>query len=131
MSRLIALGLGLILSANGLFQLAAPLAWYDAVPGVVTTGPFNAHFVRDIGAAYFVAGGGLIAFARFPSEARPALYASAAFLTLHAAIHVFDAVCGQRPLQDTLRDFAAVHLTALITLSLALAAAPNKGPCHA
>ncbi|CAN7244614.1 hypothetical protein LJR219_000989 [Phenylobacterium sp. LjRoot219] len=122
MVRIIAAALGLFLGANALFLLLAPLAWYDSVPGVTATGPFNAHFVRDVGAAYLVAAGGLAAFAWRPREARPALFAAAAFLTLHAAIHVFDAVCGAQPLQDTVRDFVGVHLVALITLGLASAA---------
>lgn len=43
----ILLGIGGI--ANGLFMLVSPADWYFAVPGVTTTGPFNQHFVRDIG----------------------------------------------------------------------------------
>src|SRR3546814_4042435 len=38
--------------ANGAFMLAKPLDWYVFVPTVVTTGPPNAHFIRDIGLAY-------------------------------------------------------------------------------
>jgi hypothetical protein len=30
--------------------------WYASVPGVVETGPYNPHFVQDIGAAFLVAG---------------------------------------------------------------------------
>src|SRR3546814_5141163 len=44
--------------ANGAFMLAKPLDWYVFVPTVVTTGPPNAHFIRDIGLAYL--GSGLI-----------------------------------------------------------------------
>ena len=51
---------GLGLAANGLTMLAFPDAWYDLVPGVPQTGPFNPHFVRDIGAAYLVAGATLV-----------------------------------------------------------------------
>jgi hypothetical protein len=122
--RVLASALGVGLAANALAQLVAPLAWYGAVPGVTATGPFNAHFVRDIGAAYLVAGCGLVAFAWRPRAAWPALVAAAAFLTLHAAVHVFDAACGPRPLQDTLRDLVGVHLVALIALGLAIAARP-------
>ena len=39
----------LFLSANGLFMLIAPEAWYEFVPGVTDTGFFNQHFIRDIG----------------------------------------------------------------------------------
>ncbi|HVJ53953.1 MAG TPA: hypothetical protein VM689_15900 [Aliidongia sp.] len=39
----------LFLSANGLFMLVDPWAWYELVPGVTSTGFFNQHFIRDIG----------------------------------------------------------------------------------
>ncbi|MEO8115730.1 MAG: hypothetical protein ABI655_15180, partial [Phenylobacterium sp.] len=57
MTRIIAGALGLLLAANGLYMLFAPAPWYGAVPGVPSTGPFNPHFVRDIGAAYLTAAG--------------------------------------------------------------------------
>jgi hypothetical protein len=120
MGRILAAILGLILGANGLAMLFAGLWWYGAVPGVTATGPYNPHFVRDIGAAYLVVGASLAAFAVRPREAWPAVAAAAAFLTLHAAIHVFDAVCGTKPLADMVRDFAGVYLPALIALTFAL-----------
>jgi hypothetical protein len=119
MGRIIAGLLAIVLGANGLAMLLAGLWWYGMVPGVTATGPFNPHFVRDIGAAYLVTAGGLAAFAWRPSEAWPALVAAAAFLTLHAAIHVFDAACGTRPLQDVARDFGGVYLPAVLTLAIA------------
>lgn len=118
MSRILAASLGLALGANGLAMLFAGLWWYDAVPGVTATGPYNPHFVRDIGAAYLVSAAGLAAFAVRPAQARLALLGASAFLTLHAAIHGFDAVCGPRPMADFVRDLAGVYLPALITLAL-------------
>jgi hypothetical protein len=41
--------LGVALEANGVFMLVSPEQWYFAVPGVTSTGPFNQHFLRDIG----------------------------------------------------------------------------------
>ena len=120
MSRILAAVLGLILAANGLVMLFAGLWWYGVVPGVTSTGPYNPHFVRDIGAAYLVVAASLAAFAARPREAWPALVAAAAFLTLHAAIHVFEAVCGTRPIADMVRDVAGVYLPALIALALTL-----------
>lgn len=121
MLRTIGAALALVLAGNGAAMLAAPLDWYGAVPGVTATGPFNPHFVRDIGAAYLVAGAGVGWFAWRPREGWPALAAATAFLILHAAIHVYDATCGTRPLQDMLRDLAGVYLTAALALFLALA----------
>ena len=119
MARTIAGALGAILALNGLAMLFAGLWWYAAVPGVTATGPYNPHFVRDIGAAYLVAGGALAAYAAWPREAWSGLVAAAAFLTLHAAIHAYDAVCGTHPLADVLRDLAGVYLPAALALWLA------------
>ena len=118
-TRSISALLAVVLGGNGLAMLFACLWWYGAVPGVTATGPFNPHFVRDIGAAYLVVGVSLGGFALRPREAWPAFVAAAAFLTLHAAIHVFDAACGTRPLQDVIRDFGGVYLPALVTLVFA------------
>jgi hypothetical protein len=46
--------LGLGLAVNGLVMLGFPADWYPTVPGVIDVGPFNAHFIRDIGVAYLV-----------------------------------------------------------------------------
>jgi len=55
--------LGIGLAANGLLMLAVPADWYATVPGVTDTGPFNPHFIRDIGVAYLIAGVALPWFA--------------------------------------------------------------------
>ena len=70
--RIVARIVGLGLIANGLTMLAVPPAWYDLVPGVPQTGPLNPHFVRDIGAAYLVAGATLVWFA-IDHAARPSI----------------------------------------------------------
>jgi len=67
-----------------------------------------------------VSAAGLGWFAARPREGWPALVGAAAFLTLHAAIHVFDAVCGTKPLADMTRDFAAIYLPAILTVAIAL-----------
>jgi hypothetical protein len=124
--RWLAAGLALALGANGLVMLFASLPWYDAVPGVTSTGPFNPHFVKDIGAAYLTAAGGLAWFAASPRTGWPAMAAGAAFLTLHAAIHVYDAACGSRPLADVQRDLVGVYLLAALPLLLALFRKPTE-----
>lgn len=126
MARIVAAVLAVLLAANGLAMLFAGPWWYGVVPGVTATGPFNPHFVRDIGAAYLVTAGGLGWFALRPREGWPALAAAAAFLTLHGAIHVFDAVCGTKPLSDAARDFAGVYLPAILTLAIALRRSPER-----
>lgn len=119
MSRIVAVILAVLMAANGLYMLFAPLAWYNAVPGVVTTGPFNAHFIRDIGAIYLVTAGAAAWFAWRPAQGWPAVVAVALWHSLHGAVHVFDAVCGTRPVADLTRDFVGVFVPALIALALA------------
>ena len=126
MTRFIAVVLAMILGANALFMLAAPLAWYDAVPGVPSTGAFNGHFVRDIGAAYLVTAMGLAWFAWRPVQGWPALVAGATFLTLHSAIHLFDASCSASPLADLIRDFPGVFLPTLAAAGIAFVQKPEE-----
>lgn len=88
------------------------------MPGVTGTGPFNRHFVNDIGAAYLVCAGALGWWAWDRGRARPALIAAAAFLLLHALIHLAEAAAhgGGHAL---LRDLRGVYLPALIASWLA------------
>ena len=110
--------LGLLAAANGVFMLLATAAWYASVPGVPNTGPFNAHFIRDIGAAFLVAGGSLVWFAR-DARARPAALACAAFFVLHALVHLTDAITGRESLYQAVHDLPTVYLGALLALWIA------------
>ena len=125
MTRILAAALAAMLAANALAMLFASFWWYGAVPGVTATGAYNPHFVRDIGAAYLVAAGGLAWFAWRPVQGWPALAAAAAFLVLHAGIHVFDASCSANPLADVIRDLPGVYLPALLAAWLAVAPRPG------
>lgn len=125
MPRILAALLALFLAGNGVFMLAAPQAWYLAVPGVGETGPFNPHFVADIGAAYLVAGIGAGWAAWRPASGWPALAAGTAFLTLHALIHLRDALAGHG-VQALARDFAGVFLPTAIALLLVFLLKPDE-----
>ena len=52
--------LGVLSAANGAWMLVSAPTWYENLPGVVDTGAYNGHFVRDIGLAYFVSGAGFV-----------------------------------------------------------------------
>ena len=117
--------MALAFAANAAAMLSVPLSWYDTVPGVPTTGPFNPHFVRDIGAIYATCALALGWFAWRPAQGWPALAAAATWLSLHAAVHVYDASCGASPLADVQRDFVGVYLFAAIPLALAIFRKPK------
>lgn len=109
MRRFLGYFLGAALALNGLAMLVMPLGWYEAVPGVTMTGSFNPHFVRDIGAAYLACGAALAWFAA-RAEARPAAQVAALFLSLHALVHLWDAVAGREAWSQLLIDFPGVFL---------------------
>jgi hypothetical protein len=118
MRDLVAWMLGFGLAANGLIMLGFPDAWYAAVPGVAETGPFNPHFVRDIGAAYFVAGATLVWFA-VDRSARTAALAGAAFLALHALVHLWDAAAGREHPHQLLIDLPTIFLPPALAIWIA------------
>ena len=79
-------------STDGTMLSAGPF-WYASVPGASETGPYNPHFVQDIGAAFLVAGLALAARAWRPVY-WPAAVAGAGFLAAHALIHLAAIVAG-------------------------------------
>jgi hypothetical protein len=111
--------LALVMGANGVVMLAAGAWWYGAVPGVTQTGPYNPHFVKDIGAAYLVVAGALAWRSGRPAAGQGAMVAAAAFLVLHAFIHVADAAGGMHMAHDLVRDLGGIFLPALIAVWLA------------
>lgn len=80
--------LGLFHIANGLFMLILPMDWYATVPGVPLAGPFNGHFILDIGMAFLASGTGLMLGARAGRGAALLACAGATWPALHALIHV-------------------------------------------
>jgi hypothetical protein len=87
--RAMLLILGAFHAGNGLWMLFAPEAWYLAIPGVSTTGPFNHHFVADTALAFIASGVGLILGATRRPWAATAAIAGAVWPGLHALFHVW------------------------------------------
>jgi len=114
----IALLLGGVMLANGTWQLVAPEGWYWAIPGVPDRGPFNQHFVRDIGIVYALAGVGLILGAVRPRQRFGYWWAPTFWLAGHALFHVWEVVVGLCGPASLVQDFAGVTLPALLALIL-------------
>lgn len=93
MKRVLALATGLLSAANGCYVLAASRHWYNSVPGVAATGPFNPHFADDVGVAFLVSGLAVAARAWRP-RLWPAALTGAAFLAGHALIHLAGVLSG-------------------------------------
>ena len=110
---------------NGLAMLMAGPLWYETVPGVPHTGPFNPHFVQDIGAAFLVAGLALAVRAWRPRY-WPAAVAGAGFLAAHGLIHLVLIVSGHA--HHAAFDLLAVVLPSALALYSAF---PSQGEQHA
>lgn len=123
---------GLFLFGNGLFMLIAPAPWYHLVPGVTLTGPFNQHFVRDIGLIQMFLGA-LFAIGMMQPAKRVVLWSAATvWLGAHAVLHLWEVAVGICHPSAIARDFLAVTLPALIGVALSvLAARASQGPAGA
>lgn len=87
LKRILAGVIGAMNVANGAVMFLDGAGWYGRVPGVTATGPYNPHFVQDIGIAFMVAGGALIACAWRPAL-WPAGLTGAAYVAGHALLHL-------------------------------------------
>lgn len=118
----VAIALGGAAIANGSYMLVAPESWYFSVPGVTTTGPFNQHFVRDIGLIFLLLGAAFLLGA-VRVEARIVSWAAASiWLTGHALFHVWEVAVGICSPSALARDFPAVTLPAALGIAITLCA---------
>lgn len=110
--------LGILLLANGVFMIIAPEPWYWSVPGVPDRGPFNQHFIRDIGFVYLLMGA-LFAYGAIYARQRCFLWLMpTAWLVLHAGFHIWEVMVGLCGPESLVEDFAGVTLPALLAIWL-------------
>ena len=107
--------------ANALWMLAGPHAWYTDLPAAVPdTGPFNAHFIRDIGCAFLTVGIALV-WAAFTVRHRvPLAVISALFFVAHALLHVYDTARGALDPEHWQLDLLGVYVPAVLMATLAV-----------
>ena len=112
--------LGVTNVGNGLWMLFVPGHWYEHLPaGVPDTGPLNAHFVRDIGAAFLTIGIAFCVAAPDAPRRRGVVLGAGLFFVLHALIHVVDLVTGRLHADHWLIDLPGVFLPAILLIVLA------------
>ena len=113
--------------ANGIFMLARPLDWYVFVPTVITTGPPNAHFIRDIGLAYIGSGLILLYAAANPVRRWRAAVVGGLWLTFHGLLHIYEVAAGICGPATFWADAPAVlGQPALVIIALALLKARKR-----
>jgi hypothetical protein len=86
-NRIAAALFGAFYALTGLYMLVAGQRWYQNTVGVAATGPYNAHFVKDVGAA-FIASGLALLLRSWRPRWWPAAVAGATFPVFHALIHL-------------------------------------------
>ncbi|MEM7097357.1 MAG: hypothetical protein AAF541_03790 [Pseudomonadota bacterium] len=114
----VAVLLGLAMIANGIFMTVAPEPWYWAIPGVPDRGPFNQHFIRDVGFIYGIAGAAFLYGAINVTQRFQLWLIPTAWLTFHAIFHVWEVIVGICGPEALAQDFAGVTLPALLSIAL-------------
>jgi hypothetical protein len=108
---------------NGAWMLLFPLSWYTELPAAVpNTGPFNQHFVRDLGVVFLLIGFAFGWAALNIDRSRPVHLAITAFFIGHALIHLADIMSGRLPHSHWLIDTPGVFLPAVLMILLAVPA---------
>lgn len=125
--RALAYGVAAFYTVAGVDMIWSPASWYGRIPGVVGTGPFNPHFVRDIGLAFFASALAFFAFAHFRWPSLwPAALAGSLFPLFHALFHLLGHVRGHAT-ASLLFELSLIVLPASLALGVAL---PRRGPPH-
>ncbi len=102
---------------TGLFIAVSPFAFYETGPGVSDTGPYNMHFLRDVGFAFTVSALG-IAYGLY-KRLKPLVVFGTAWLTLHGLFHLV--LWFMHPsMAGAVNDLALVVLPALLVTYLAI-----------
>lgn len=101
--------------ANGIWMLADPKLWYTDLPaGVPDFGPYNEHFVRDLGFVFLTFAAALGWAAKRPELRVPMVAVTTAFYVLHAAGHVFDTARGFVDASHWWVDLPGVYIPAAL-----------------
>lgn len=116
----IAVVLGLGALANGVYMMVAPESWYWLVPGVPDRGPFNQHFVRDIGFTYALIGCAFICGAIYARQRLLLWSMSTAWLVSHGVFHIWEVIVGICGPASLAEDFGGVTLPALLGVGLVI-----------
>ncbi|MGH8516172.1 MAG: hypothetical protein ACREUE_01805 [Panacagrimonas sp.] len=119
MRRMLTWFLVISLSLNGLAMLLIPQTWFGLVPSVPPTGPFNPHFVRDVGIAYVVCGWAMAWFALDPLRGAGAAIGAAVLQIAHSFLHVWDLIAGRSEAILFVLDIVLVIVPAALMMWLA------------
>ncbi|MCF4099243.1 hypothetical protein [Maritalea mediterranea] len=87
MTRLVQWALAAWFLGFGFWMFFTPMSFYQLTPDVADMGPFNRHFVMDIGLVFF-ASGGAMAYGIYRQD-KTAIVCGTLWPMFHAIFHIF------------------------------------------
>ncbi|MCZ8167105.1 hypothetical protein [Silanimonas sp.] len=110
----------------GISIFVAPVHFHALTPGVALFGPFNAHFIRDVGLVYVASG--LVGLYGLRSGSVPVGVAAALWSCLHALFHVHVWIDRGLPLDGIfLFDLSFVIVPPFLVVMVLLASRSQTG----
>lgn len=120
MMRTILIAMAVLNLATGVVVFFLPQFFYDTVPGVSMMGPFNLHFIRDVGLAYF--GSGVLLATAWRRGEYAFAVGGALWPCLHALFHIQIWMARGAPVDlIATTNLFGIQLSAWLTLSVAWA----------
>lgn len=110
-------GLVVYYLATGLFISVFPFMFYETGPGVSDTGPYNMHFLRDVGFAFTVSAFGIAYGLR--RKLKPLVVFGTAWIAMHALFHLI-LWCIHPSVEGVINDLILVVLPAAVATYLGL-----------
>lgn len=111
--------LGAISIGNGVWMMLSASTWFNEMPVAADdTGPFNAHFVHDVGLVYLLVGAGAFWCAYKLKKCAEVHFGITLFMVGHALIHIVEILLEDLPSSHWLIDFPLVTLPAMILIGL-------------
>lgn len=102
---------------TGLYIAVLPLVFYETGPGVSDTGPYNMHFLRDVGFAFTVSALGIAYGLR--RNLKPLVVFGTGWLAMHGLFHLI--LWFMHPsFEGAVNDLVLVVLPAVVVTYLGL-----------
>jgi len=118
MVKIFLMAIAVFYGVIALIMWFAPLFWYETTPGVAMMGPFNLHFIRDIGLIFALAAGAL-AWGTWKNVSLAAIL-GAAWPCMHGLFHIQIWMARGLPVDEVaLSNLFAIQLPAWGALYLA------------
>jgi len=106
---------------NSIWMIVAPFSWYTYFPGdLQSIGPYNHHFVQDIGFVFFTFAVAVFWAAKNSQFQFPLVAITTLFLIGHAIVHIIDLITGSVPFYHFWLDLPTVFLPALAYLIITI-----------